>query len=139
MFIILNSYLIVYFSNKCSHCGVKFGEYHCEICNLWMSANEAPYHCKDCGFCRVGGRDQYRHCHQCGMCIDVDVFDDHNCQSGKYMANCPVCYEDLFSSRNLAHVRSKTDVCIFLYSRKSFNFFLFTVCVLISTGNALRT
>lgn len=71
-----------------------------------MSAQENPYHCKDCGFCRVGGQDMFRHCDGCGMCIDVEVFHDHNCQSGKYMANCPVCYEDLFSSRNLTHVSS---------------------------------
>ena len=37
------------------------------------------------------------------MCIDKDMFDDHNCQAGKFMAKCPVCYEDLFSSRSACH------------------------------------
>lgn len=91
------------FRNHCIRCGVQFGEYHCIICNLWMSKQESPYHCEDCGFCRVGGRENFRHCHDCGMCIDATLFDDHNCKSGKYMSNCPICQEDLFSSRHASH------------------------------------
>lgn len=90
-------------TNECITCKVEFGEYHCAICNLWMSSEEKPYHCEKCGFCRVGGEDRFCHCDGCGMCIDVSLFDEHNCKSGKYMANCPVCYEDLFSSRMLTH------------------------------------
>lgn len=91
------------FSNFCSTCHTQFGAYHCSRCNLWMSDEEEPYHCQDCGFCRVGGRDNFKHCHDCGMCIDVNLFDDHNCKAGKYMSNCPVCQEDLFSSRDASH------------------------------------
>lgn len=43
-------------TNKCLECGIKFGEYHCAICNLWMDSTERPYHCPDCGFCCVGGK-----------------------------------------------------------------------------------
>lgn len=68
-----------------------------------MSANEHPYHCEKCGFCRVGGRENFRHCDDCGMCIHALLFDDHNCKAGKYMSNCPVCQEDLFSSRYASH------------------------------------
>jgi Zinc-ribbon/Ring finger domain len=68
-----------------------------------MTDKDGPYHCHDCGFCRVGGRDNFRHCHDCGMCIDINLLDDHNCKSGKYMSNCPVCQEDLFSSRFASH------------------------------------
>ena len=93
----------VIFRNACISCRVQFGEYHCDICNLWMSNEEEPFHCADCGFCRVGGRDKFRHCHGCGMCIDAEQLDNHNCKSGKYMANCPVCYEDLFKSRKPTH------------------------------------
>jgi Zinc-ribbon/Ring finger domain len=64
---------------------------------------ESPYHCEDCGFCRVGGRENFRHCVDCGMCIDTLLFDDHNCKSGKYMSDCPICQEDLFSSRFASH------------------------------------
>ncbi|GAX29114.1 RING finger and CHY zinc finger domain-containing protein 1 [Fistulifera solaris] len=90
-------------TNECIVCHVQFGEYHCNICNLWMSKKDSPYHCSDCGFCRVGGRENFRHCHDCGMCIDAILFDDHNCKSGKYMSNCPICQEDLFSSRHASH------------------------------------
>lgn len=89
--------------NNCISCGIQFGEYHCNICNLWMADKESPYHCHDCGFCRVGGRENFRHCDDCGMCIDALLFDDHNCKVGKYMSNCPVCQEDLFSSRYASH------------------------------------
>ena len=68
-----------------------------------MSADEDPYHCIKCGFCRVGGRENFTHCDDCGMCIDALLFEDHNCKSGKYMSNCPVCQEDLFSSRMASH------------------------------------
>jgi len=90
-------------TNNCVSCGIQFGTYHCSKCNLWMSADEEPYHCLKCGFCRVGGRENFTHCEDCGMCIDALLFEDHNCKSGKYMSNCPVCQEDLFSSRMASH------------------------------------
>ncbi|KAL7553034.1 hypothetical protein ACHAWF_016280 [Thalassiosira exigua] len=90
-------------TNFCCNCNHRFGEYHCANCNLWMSDDERPYHCPDCGFCRVGGGENFRHCHDCGMCIDKQLFADHNCKVGKYMSNCPVCQEDLFSSRDASH------------------------------------
>lgn len=90
-------------TNHCKACGIPFGEYHCNICNLWMTSSESPYHCTECGFCRVGGRDNFRHCRDCGMCIDTLLFDNHNCKAGKYNSNCPVCQEDLFSSRQASH------------------------------------
>ncbi|KAL7540712.1 hypothetical protein ACHAWF_006775 [Thalassiosira exigua] len=90
-------------TNNCVNCGIEFGAYHCSICNLWMSADEDPYHCLKCGFCRVGGRENFTHCDECGMCIDALLFEDHDCKSGKYMSNCPVCQEDLFSSRMASH------------------------------------
>mmetsp|Transcript_30386 Transcript_30386/g.29287 ORF Transcript_30386/g.29287 Transcript_30386/m.29287 type:complete len:470 (-) Transcript_30386:107-1516(-) len=90
-------------TNECVNCHVKFGEYHCDRCNLWMDNDERPYHCADCGFCRVGGADNFRHCQDCGMCIDALLFDQHSCKVGKYMSNCPVCQEDLFSSRKASH------------------------------------
>jgi len=90
-------------SNNCVSCGIQFGEYHCSICNLWMDNTENPYHCPDCGFCRVGGAENFKHCHDCGMCIDKTLYDNHNCKSGKYKSNCPVCQEYLFSSRSASH------------------------------------
>jgi len=132
-------------SNQCINCQTVFGEYHCSICNLWMSmvrvmavlrmlqiigfricANlmrallrfatffadvltdsvsinqlqaKKPFHCDQCGFCRVGGVESFRHCNECCMCIAVTVFETHQCFKDKYKNNCPVCREDMFSSR----------------------------------------
>ena len=73
-------------SNRCinPNCAIQFGEYHCNICNLWMVQSKRPFHCTDCGFCRVGGRESFRHCDRCCMCISVNVYDDHNCMKDKY-------------------------------------------------------
>jgi len=68
-----------------------------------MSNEESPYHCAECGFCRVGGQANFQHCHQCGMCIDRGLYQSHNCKAGKYRSNCPVCQEYLFSSRGASH------------------------------------
>lgn len=90
-------------TNKCVSCGVQFGAYHCNTCNLWMDDEERPYHCVDCGFCRVGGQENFQHCHECGMCIDRGLYNNHNCKAGKYRSNCPVCQEYLFNSRGASH------------------------------------
>lgn len=82
---------------------MEFGSYHCSICNLWMSNEENPYHCTECGFCRVGGAENFKHCHACGMCIDKNLYASHNCNEGKYKSNCPVCQEFMFSSRSASH------------------------------------
>lgn len=86
-------------SNCCINCNTQFGEYHCGMCNLWMSLSKKPFHCNRCGFCRVGGVEAFRHCNECCMCISVSVFDTHQCFKDKYKNNCPVCREDMFSSR----------------------------------------
>lgn len=87
-------------SNQCINCGIKFAEYHCDHCNLWMELKNKPFHCDKCGFCRVGGRDKFRHCDQCAMCINIDTFESHNCLKDKYKNNCPVCREDMHTSRH---------------------------------------
>lgn len=86
-------------SNQCIHCQTIFGEYHCGRCNLWMSLSKKPFHCEQCGFCRVGGAENFKHCNECCMCISVGVFETHQCFKDKYKNNCPVCREDMFSSR----------------------------------------
>lgn len=64
-----------------------------------MSLSKKPFHCELCGFCRVGGQSNFRHCEKCCMCISINVYNDHNCLKDKYKNNCPVCREDMFSSR----------------------------------------
>ena len=88
-------------TNKCvnKECGAIFAEYHCSKCNIWMALKRKPFHCQQCGFCRVGGQENFKHCSTCSMCINVSVYDTHNCMKDKYRNACPVCREDLFSSR----------------------------------------
>lgn len=92
-------------SNQCVNpgCAVnKFAEYHCGVCNLWMDgedvATKRPFHCDKCGLCRVGGRENFTHCDKCCMCIRNGI-TDHQCIKDKYKNICPVCREDMFSSR----------------------------------------
>jgi Ring finger domain len=68
-----------------------------------MSDDESPFHCSDCGFCRLGGAENYRHCHDCGVCIDLRLFNSHNCKEGKFKSDCPVCLEYLLTSRSASH------------------------------------
>ena len=37
------------------------------------------------------------------VCIDRNLFENHNCKAGKYQSDCPVCQEYLFSSRSASH------------------------------------
>ncbi|KAL7530265.1 hypothetical protein ACHAWF_003303 [Thalassiosira exigua] len=86
-------------TNECRACGVTFAEYHCPKCNIWMALSKRPFHCDECGFCRVGGRENFKHCATCCMCVAASVHATHSCMREKYKNNCPVCREDMFSSR----------------------------------------
>jgi hypothetical protein len=72
-------------SNQCVNpvCAVIFAEYHCDLCNLWMGLSNDPFHCHKCGFCRVGGAENYHHCDQCSMCINADTLETHACLQDK--------------------------------------------------------
>lgn len=89
-------------SNLCINqaCKVTFAEYHCNVCNLWMDTKNRPFHCDKCGICRVGGVENFYHCDQCSMCISVDTVSSHHCMRDKYKNNCPVCREDMYTSRH---------------------------------------
>jgi RING finger and CHY zinc finger domain-containing protein 1 len=67
--------------------------------SLCLLQSKKPFHCVQCGFCRVGGADSFRHCDECCMCISRSVYNTHQCFKDKYKNNCPVCREDMFSSR----------------------------------------
>lgn len=86
-------------TNECGGCGVTFAEYHCPKCNMWMALSKRPFHCDECGFCRVGGRENFRHCARCCMCVSASSHSAHGCMADKYKNACPVCREDMFSSR----------------------------------------
>ncbi len=90
-------------SNVCRNrkCNITFAKYHCSVCNIWMSDLSQPFHCVDCGICRIGGRENFLHCHDCCMCLAIHIFKSHKCITGKFKTDCPVCQEDLFSSRQV--------------------------------------
>jgi len=86
-------------SNLCVACNISFAAYYCDVCHLYDDAgiDKELFHCDSCGICRVGGRENYEHCNVCNLCLPVGA-SDHQCRSGG-SGNCPVCLEDLFSSR----------------------------------------
>ncbi|XP_024032021.1 E3 ubiquitin-protein ligase MIEL1 isoform X2 [Morus notabilis] len=83
----------------CSNCGVKMGEYFCDICKFYDDETEKKqFHCDECGICRVGGRENFFHCQKCGSCYTVGLRDNHPCIENSMKCSCPVCYEYLFDS-----------------------------------------
>ena len=85
-------------SNECVSCGARFGMYYCEICRLFDDVDKGQYHCEGCGICRVGGRENFWHCDTCQACFHKDVREGHVCVERSLHSNCPVCFEDLFTS-----------------------------------------
>jgi len=41
-----------------------------------MTEKEKPFHCFECGFCLLGGRENYTHCAELGVCIHVKLAND---------------------------------------------------------------
>lgn len=83
------------FSDTCMECGTKMGNYICNECKLLDLDDKGQFHCKGCGMCRKGGRDNFVHCYTCGICVAKS--DDHKC-AYKIGGTCPVCCEELFAS-----------------------------------------
>jgi len=85
--------------DSCSTCGLKFGQYFCFDCKLYDDEDKQQFHCTGCGICRVGGRENYFHCHRCDMCLPNHLQDNHKCVEKVSRSNCPVCQEDIHTSR----------------------------------------
>ncbi|XP_064605596.1 RING finger and CHY zinc finger domain-containing protein 1-like isoform X2 [Liolophura sinensis] len=91
-------------SGTCIECGTQFARYFCRICNLFDDIDKAQFHCDDCGICRVGGRQNYFHCSKCDVCLHNELRNAHKCIEKVSHNNCPVCLEDLHTSRIAAHI-----------------------------------
>jgi len=91
-------------SNECTGCGEKFGNYFCSICRLYDDNDKQQFHCDGCGICRVGGRENFVHCDVCGFCLPKN--QPHKCVVNTSRNDCPVCLEDLHSSRISCHILS---------------------------------
>lgn len=88
-------------NSHCKSCGILFAEYFCEICKLWddEGIKKNIYHCKGCGICRIGPAQKYFHCDTCCACYPVSLRGNHVCINGGMQNNCPICLEDMFTSR----------------------------------------
>ena len=85
-------------SNECIKCNIKFGNYYCNICNLYENENTEIYHCDKCNICRKGKKELFKHCDKCNGCISINIFDTHNCINKSVESNCPICMESIFYS-----------------------------------------
>jgi len=83
----------------CKKCKLKFGKYFCYECKLYDDEDKQQFHCSGCGICRVGGRNNYFHCHRCDMCLPNHLQGAHKCVEKVSRSNCPVCQEDIHTSR----------------------------------------
>jgi hypothetical protein len=92
-------------TNECSRCRVRFAEYHCMTCNIWTSLDKMPFHCDICGLCRVGGRENYRHCVTCCMCMSVGVYDTHVCKCYAFRCRC-------VSPFSCTHLENDAQACL---------------------------
>ncbi|XP_057964814.1 E3 ubiquitin-protein ligase MIEL1 isoform X1 [Malania oleifera] len=85
----------------CSNCGVKMGEYFCEICKFYDDNTEKQqFHCNDCGICRlvtklVVVRTSFT---VKRSCYAVSLRNNHFCVENSMKDHCPICYEYLFDS-----------------------------------------
>jgi len=90
---------------NCKDCGILFGKYSCLVCRLFDdNTDKGQFHCEGCGICRIGGRDFFYHCPKCNMCISVQIKESHKCLADISRNNCPVCLEDIHTSRTQVHV-----------------------------------
>lgn len=96
-------------SNECLKCDEKMGDYYCDICHLWIKSEEEIniYHCDECKICRVGKREDFKHCNKCNGCINLNIYDNHDCNVDGMKSSCPVCQEDIHSSRKDVYIIKK--------------------------------
>ncbi|KAF2314956.1 hypothetical protein GH714_037311 [Hevea brasiliensis] len=101
----------------CSNCGVKMGEYYCDICKFYDDdTTKGQFHCEGCGICRVGGKDNFFHCEKCGSCYRVELQNNHSCIENSMKNHCPICYENS-STRYRCPICSKTVLKVSHYWR----------------------
>lgn len=87
----------------CEECSTLFGEYYCSICHLF-DKDKKQYHCESCGICRIGPKEDFFHCLKCNLCLAMNLQGNHKCIENVSRQNCPICLEDIHTSRVVAHV-----------------------------------
>ncbi|XP_031351218.1 RING finger and CHY zinc finger domain-containing protein 1-like [Photinus pyralis] len=89
---------------QCDSCRASFGKYACLLCFIFDDYWKGQFHCDKCGLCRVGGQNNYFHCTECNMCLARTLMDNHKCVTDCAAGNCPVCAENLHTTRKTLHV-----------------------------------
>ncbi|KAM9087210.1 RING finger and CHY zinc finger domain-containing protein 1 isoform 1-T1 [Megaptera novaeangliae] len=87
----------------CEECSTLFGEYYCSMCHLF-DKDKKQYHCENCGICRIGPKEDFFHCLKCNLCLTINLQGKHKCIENVSRQNCPICLEDIHTSRIVAHV-----------------------------------
>ncbi|XP_075058240.1 RING finger and CHY zinc finger domain-containing protein 1 isoform X1 [Mixophyes fleayi] len=87
----------------CEHCNNSFGDYFCNICHLY-DKDKKQYHCDGCGICRIGPRELFEHCTKCNLCLPLSFRGNHKCIENVSRQDCPICLEDIHTSRVGARV-----------------------------------
>ncbi|XP_053116837.1 RING finger and CHY zinc finger domain-containing protein 1 isoform X2 [Hemicordylus capensis] len=88
---------------SCENCNSVFGEYYCSICHLF-DKDKKQYHCDKCGICRIGPKEEFFHCSKCNLCLALTLQGNHKCIENVSRQDCPICLEDIHTSRVGAHV-----------------------------------
>lgn len=82
---------------RCRECNNLFGTYYCHVCHLYDNSARDIFHCDQCGMCRVGKSENFKHCSKCDLCIGVALFETHQCFANTWN-DCPVCMEPMKDS-----------------------------------------
>nr|XP_023493726.1 RING finger and CHY zinc finger domain-containing protein 1 isoform X3 [Equus caballus] len=99
----INCEKIQHAQQTCEECSTLFGEYYCSICHLF-DKDKKQYHCENCGICRIGPKEDFFHCLKCNLCLAMNLQGKHKCIENVSRQNCPICLEDIHTSRVVAHV-----------------------------------
>ncbi|KFR17009.1 RING finger and CHY zinc finger domain-containing protein 1, partial [Opisthocomus hoazin] len=53
---------------------------------------------------RIGPKEEFFHCSKCNLCLSVSLRGKHKCIENVSRQDCPICLEDIHTSRVGAHV-----------------------------------
>uniref|UniRef100_A0A8B9Y7D7 Ring finger and CHY zinc finger domain containing 1 n=1 Tax=Bos mutus grunniens TaxID=30521 RepID=A0A8B9Y7D7_BOSMU len=99
----INCEKIQHAQQTCEECSTLFGEYYCSVCHLF-DKDKKQYHCENCGICRIGPKEDFFHCLKCNLCLAMNLQGKHKCIENVSRQNCPICLEDIHTSRIAAQV-----------------------------------
>uniref|UniRef100_A0A8B9SLH1 Ring finger and CHY zinc finger domain containing 1 n=1 Tax=Anas platyrhynchos TaxID=8839 RepID=A0A8B9SLH1_ANAPL len=90
---------------RCEGCQSLFGEYYCGVCHLF-DRDKKQYHCDDCGICRCGSaRRRISSTARNATCVlSLSLRGKHKCIENVSRQDCPICLEDIHTSRVEARV-----------------------------------